>query len=174
MKYRRTVFFDPPFVVLFDEYEAGSTRRFGWIYHAYGHLTVAAPALASPAAPALGLPPLPDDGPWLMLTARRSNEAVGQVAATWLVEGRPSLRLWTVSDTPFEVTAAIAPGQPYPDTRGALLYRAPGRARRFATVLEIPTGAPRVAGLALAADGTVTLQLADGAEREYRHNGSKV
>jgi hypothetical protein len=96
------------------------------------------------------------------------------VAATWLVDGRPALRLWTVADASFEVTAAIAPGQPYPDTQGALLYRAPGRARRFATVLEIPTGVPQVAGLALAADGTVTMRLADGTAREYRYDGSKV
>ncbi|HEU5327677.1 MAG TPA: heparinase II/III family protein, partial [Thermomicrobiales bacterium] len=133
--YRRTVFFDAPFIVLLDEYDAEAERRFGWVYHAYGYLAVATPALASPATPELGLPPLPEDGPWRMLTARRSGEAAGRVAATWLVDGRPSLRLWTVSDAPFEVTAAIAPGQPYPDTQGTLLYRAPGRARRFATVL---------------------------------------
>jgi hypothetical protein len=160
--------------VLLDEYDAETERRFGWVYHAYGHLTVAAPTLASPAAPALGLPPLPDDGLWRMLTARRSGEAAGQVAATWLVDGRPALRLWTVSDAPFEVTTAIAPGQPYPDTQGTLLYRAPGRARRFATVLEIPTGAPQVAGLALAADSTVAVRLANGTARDYRYDGSKV
>ncbi|MGN6564402.1 MAG: hypothetical protein ACTHMU_17225, partial [Thermomicrobiales bacterium] len=93
-------------------------------------------------------------------------EAVGQVAATWLVDGRPSLRLWTVSDAPFEVTAAMAPGQPYPDTQGTLLYRAAGRARRVATVLEIPTGASQVDGLALAADGTITVRLVNGAARD--------
>ena len=163
--YRRTVFFDPPFVLLADEYEGAKEHRFGWVFHACGELAVASPALSGPRA-ALGMPPLPEDGAWASLTERRSAEAEA-VEAIWQVTPQLALRLLARSDAPFEVTAARSAGNPYADDRGALLFRAPGRSRRFVTLLEVFTDAPTAVAVAIEPDGSITAALADGTKRVY-------
>ena len=163
--YRRTVFFDPPFIVLVDEYEGAKPHRYGWAFHAFGELTVVSPALGEPRA-ALGMPPLPDDGAWASLSARQTGEAEA-VEAVWQVSPRLALRLLSRSGAPFEVTAARSPGNPYPDDRGTLLFRGPGRSRCFITLLEVYGDAPTALALAVEPEGRLRATVADGADRVY-------
>jgi len=165
-RYQRTVFFDPPYLVIVDHCQADRERRFGCIYRARGELAVASPALAAPV-PALGLPPLPARGAWANLEARRSG--VGEcVRATWQVAPGLVLHLLTRSDGPLEVTAGRLPGNPYADRQGALLLRAPGRTRTFCTVLELAAGPSTVTDLVPGPAESVDLRLVDRAPRRYQ------
>jgi hypothetical protein len=167
VSYRRTVFFDPPYIVLVDEFQAEEEHRFGWIYHAYGDVKVTMPTLSASAQPALVMPPLPDKKAWAMLTERHATIASDEVKATWRVTERINMGLTTRSDGVFEVTAARGPGQPYADRQGVLIFRAPGRVRRFATALEVYADSPTVKAMALEPSGEVSLKLTDGTERVY-------
>ena len=164
----RTVFFDPPYIVILDRYQCDRERRFGWVYHARGRLTCRAPVLAAGTPAALGLPPLPQDGPWANLTGRRSGVADGACAATWQVAPRVRLHLLTAAEGPFEITSAVTPGNPYADRQGALLLRALRREWTVCTVLEVAPGAASAAAVALGAQDEVTVRLKDGSTKRYR------
>jgi hypothetical protein len=102
-----------------------------------------------------------------MLTQRRAGLAADGVEATWRVADGLRLRLMARSDAPFEVTTARSPGQPYADYQSALLFRAPGRARRFGTVLEAYGESSTVAAVRMDRGAGVTVKLTDGSERGY-------
>jgi hypothetical protein len=167
IRFRRTVIVDAPYLVLLDEYRAEESHRYGWVFHAYGPLTVDAPVLQAGGTPAFGMPVFPERQGFSQLRERRTGAAHRHVKAHWDVPERIHLAATIVSDGDLEVTAATAPGQPYPDTQGALVLRAPGTRRRIATVLEPTRGtAPTVAQLALD-DAALLVTGSDGTLRRY-------
>lgn len=162
--YTRTVFFAPPYVVLLDEYEAPEEHRFGWVYHAYGDVKVTSPFADDDQ---IIMPPLPDDGQFSVLTGRKRGVAAGMLSAIWNVPGGIGLQLLVASDGTFEVTSGKTPGQPWPDTQGCIVLRAPGRVRRFAAVLEAYKGKP-ASSLVSLEDSVVVVKHANGMSRAYR------
>lgn len=160
--YGRTVFFDPPYVVLLDEYDSDGERRFGWVYHAYGPV-----AVMSRLADAAISPALPDDRHFSLLTNRRTGMCADMLDAGWQVKEGLRLRLLTVSDGEFEATSGTTIGQPWPDTLGCIVLRAQGRKRCFATVLEPCQAEPTASSLSLAGDGAITVRLTDQTVRSY-------
>jgi len=166
VRYQRTVFFAGPYVVLLDEYSSEAEHRFGWTYHAYGKLNVVSPKLEPGSKAMLGMPALPADGAYAMLTDRLSGVASEQIEAEWDVAGGVRMRLLAVSDGPIEVTAARSPGQPIPDKLGCVLLRAPGKSRRIAAVLEPCRGTGSVVSVRLRGDAVV-VRLKSGGERVY-------
>lgn len=166
VRYQRTVFFAPPYVVLLDEYSSEAEHRFGWTYHAYGKLNVVTPRLEPGSKAMLGMPALPAEDAFSMLTDRLSGVASERIEAKWDVGGGVRMRLLAVSDGPIEVTAARSPGQPIPDKLGCVLLRAPGKSRRIALVLEPCRGAGSVVSVLLRGDAVV-VGLKGGGERVY-------
>ncbi len=161
--YTRTVFFAPPYVVLLDEDDAPEEHRFGWVYHAYGDVKVTSPFVIDEQIVML---PLPDDKHFSMLTERKSGVTSGMLSATWNVPGGAKLQLLTASDGGFEVTSGKTPGQPWPDTQGCIVLRAPGTKRRFATVLEPYRGKPSSAKVATDGNGVI-VHCSNGESRAY-------
>ena len=161
---RRTVFFDPPYIVLLDEFEAETEHRFSWIHHAYGDVGVLQTGETAPS----NLPPLPTEGAWQNLRARSTQTASESIVAMWNVTDTLRLHLRLCSDGAFEITTATSPGQPYFDSQGALLLRAPGRTRRIASVFEATGVETTLQSLSLAGQDTVRVNLKDGSERVYR------
>lgn len=134
---RRTVSFEPPRIVIVDEFEAKTERRFGLVFHAYGDVTVHSSGSATAQA---GDPdPLPEGGPWTPITDRRYERTAGPVGATW--RPAPSVRLHLLSQgshhEPVEVITGKAPGQPFADGQGLLYLRTHGRTHRRETVLQV-------------------------------------
>ncbi len=140
----RAVWFDPPWVVVLDQAESASEHRYGWLFHARGTLRVEADG--GPASP---LPALPQDGVWRHFGARRTRWTESLAAARWRVAETVRLTALVTSDGAYELTSGRSAGQPLPDSRGALLLRAPGARRRFAAVFEIHSGAASLASLRL-------------------------
>ena len=162
----RTVFFDPPFIVLADDCEAPGARRFGFSFSAYGNMTVTtdAPAGAVP----LHLPSVPEDGIYSLFTGRTGADPVTQIVVDWRVRSHLWLRMIAVSDGPLDATWGETPGNPREQARGTVLLRAPGTARRFATVLELHRGTPRTSGVVVGDNGSVVATLGDGTARAYQ------
>ncbi len=160
--YRRTVFFDAPYVVLLDEYESDVEHRFGWAYHAYGTVKL----LSKLSVGAID-PPLPTDKHWEMLTGRKTGICPEVLQAIWQVSDATRLRLCTISDGPFEVTPGKTIGQPWPDTLGCVVLRAQGKKRRFASVLEPYQATATSAGVSLTDGGGVRLDLPPGKSKTY-------
>ncbi len=161
----RTVWFDPPFIVLSDALTTGhgEERRCGFIFHAFGTLRVE----TVPAPGALALAPLWDTDSIRVFAPRTTAAPLGQLTADWLVRDDLRLHLVVTADTPFEGNWGRTPGSPREESRGTVLLRAPGAARRFGAVLELHAGTPRVVGVGLGADGALTARLAGGGERTY-------
>lgn len=162
--YTRTVFFAPPYIVLLDEYEAPEEHRFGSVYHAYGDVKVTSPFVIDEQ---IVMPPLPDDKHFSMLTERATGVTSAMLSATWNVPGGVKLQLLTASDGGLEVTSGKTPGQPWPDTLGCIVLRAPGRTRRFATVIEPYRGEPACSQVSLE-DDAVIVKHANGERRSYK------
>lgn len=160
--YRRTVYFDAPYVVLLDEYESDAEHRFGWVYHAYGDVK-----LTSKLAAGAITPPLPSEKHFSLLTDRKSGMCEDVLAADWRVGKGIGLRLLTASDGDFEVTAGKTPGQPFPDALGCVVLRAQGRKRRFASVLEPYKAKATVRSVAFGEDDAITIVSADGKSKTY-------
>lgn len=159
----RTVWFDFPRVVLLDELDAESEKRFGFIFHTRGAMGARnTPAEGEP----LGLPPLPDEGAWRHFTGRAFADPVARFVADWRVRADIYLRLSTTSDVFFDAHWGATPGNPAEIRRGTIFLRAPGTQRRFATVLELHEGTPKVADVALTPDG-VTVWTFDGDKTSY-------
>jgi hypothetical protein len=167
IRYRRSIFVEPSYVVLLDDYMAETEHCYDWIYHAYGTLKVDNLALSETGEPALGMPPLAETRGYSFLSKRCSGTVTNVLDATWQVSPLTRLHLLSTSDAPFEVNTAVAPGNPYPDTQGVVLLRAPGKTRRFATVLEPSQGKTTVAGIALKGE-VITLTLTNGEHRSYQ------
>lgn len=161
--YTRTIFFAPPYVVMLDEYDAPEEHRFGWVYHAYGDVKVTSGFVIDEQ---MVMPPLPDDKHFSMLTERTTGATSAMLSATWNVPGGVKLQLLTASDGGFEVMSGKTPGQPWPDTQGCIVLRAPGTRRRFASVLEPYKGKPVSAGVSIEGGGVRVLRI-DGESRVY-------
>lgn len=159
----RTVFFDPPYIVLTDRCEAPAAKRFGCVFHAYGSMVV---STEPDDLAVIGLPPLPSDGVYGLFVNRTDADPASRATADWRVSGTLWLRLVAASDAAFEATWGRTPGNPREETRGTLLLRAPGTARRFVSVLELHAGSPTVRGIE--AGEAVTVRFADGGTRAYR------
>ncbi|NLN79053.1 MAG: hypothetical protein GX141_09060 [Armatimonadetes bacterium] len=136
VRYQRTVFFSPPYVVLLDEYSSDDDHRFGWAYHSYGKLSVASPTLEGGSKELLGMPALRSDGPFSMLTDRFSGATSGSIRGIWNVSRAIKLHLLSVADAPTEVTCCKSIGNPNTDNLDCLILRSPGKSLRIATVLE--------------------------------------
>jgi len=170
VRYERTVYFDPPFVVVVDQYRASTERRFGWAFHARGDLELLShQADASTAAqPPLGMPPIPASGNgYKLLTGRRAAGVNGSLRARWQLGEARHLEAVVAADGPFEATTARSAGNPFPADRGALLLRAPGTERRFFTVFERHSGESRIERLEMPGEDRIRLRLRDGSERVY-------
>jgi hypothetical protein len=139
----RKVKFDPPYILLQDSFSSNEPHRCGWVFHAYGSLSVRADSECSP----IDMPGMPEDGPYSFFINRHTLTTEGSVCADWRVTDRVWLRLLVKSDGPFECTAGRTPGNPEPDDRGTVFLRALGKERRFYASLEIHTGVPGLAGL---------------------------
>jgi len=133
---RRTVYWEPPRVVLVDEWESDADRRLGWAFHAAGPVT----GDLSSDQHGLGLPPLPDQGAWANLVKRRTGMMAQECALSWETGEGTWLRMLCHSDRPCEVTLGEAPGNPYADRQGMVVMRVPGRRWRLTTVLEVGRG----------------------------------
>lgn len=162
--YMRTMFFDPPYMVLLDEFESDIEHRFGWVHHAYGDVE-----LTSKLTEGVIDPQLPDDKQFSMLTDRKSGLCSDMLEADWQVTNGIGLRLLTTSDSAFEATAGKTPGQPLPETLGCVVLRAQGKHRRLASVLEpYKTSTSSVSGISLGADGAVNIVDIYGRSRIYK------
>jgi len=161
----RTVFFDPPRIVLSDRCEAEAERRFGFVFHARGSL-VAQASLDGDAEPS-PLAPLPSEGSYGLFTGRQQAYPARQFIADWRLRPGLWLRLVAASDGPFEATWGRTPGNPRGEDRGTVVLRAVGRQRRFATVLELHRGAPALASVASAGPSAVETVSYGGASRRY-------
>ena len=167
IRFRRTLIVDAPYVILLDDYQAAAEHRYGWVFHAYGPVTVSAPVLTAGGGPAFGMPAFPERPGFAHLHERRIGMANGPFQARWQVTKDLGLMAAMVSDGDLEVTAATAPGQPYPDTLGALVLRLPGKIRRLATVLEPACGtAPTMTHVALEGPDLLVTRT-DGTPRRY-------
>ena len=166
IRFRRTVIVDAPYVLLLDDYQAAKPHRYGWVFHAYG--TVAVKPLAAGAAAALKLPPFPERLGFASLRDQHTGMCDGLLLARWQVTPQVELSAAVVSDGVFEFTSATTPGQPYPDTQGALVLRAPGTTRRFATVLEPLSGTPATVSRLTLEGNQVLLKRTDGSQRRYK------
>ncbi len=170
IRYCRTVIVDAPYIVLLDDYQSEEPHRYGWVFHAYGPVTVDTPALTAGKAPAFGMPVFPEHKGFPFLRERRTGAAKGYVKAQWQVQEGLGLTVTIVSDGNLEVTTATAPGQPYPDTLGTLVLRAPGTQRRIATVLEPVRGTvPTVTQVTLDGAGLLVTR-SDSTLRRYNWN----
>ncbi|HEY3330783.1 MAG TPA: heparinase II/III family protein [Capsulimonadaceae bacterium] len=167
VRFTRTVYFDAPFVVLVDDFDSADEHRYGWMYHAYGGVTLLGAELSPSAMPAFGLPELPDRAGYAHLVNRRRGIATASLTATWQPAEGVTLNAQIASDGPLEVTVADTPGNPYPDSLGAILLRAPGRTRRIATVLEPFQGQASATAIELT-DGGATVTVTGGDQRVYR------
>jgi hypothetical protein len=167
IRYQRTVFFVSSYIVVLDEYAAEQEHRFGWVFHAEGKVNITSPLKGPEDVGALVLPSFPEDGEYAMFTNRRSGTSTGMLSAIWNTGGGVSLKMLTVSDSPFEVTAGRTPGQPIMDDFGCVLLRAPGDNRRFATVFEPTKGALTVKSISMEGD-TVTVLLNGGVKQAFK------
>jgi len=161
----RAVFFDPPHIVLSDACEAPEDRRFGFAFSAYGAMLVRADLAEGKT---LGLPPVPSDGIYSLFTDRESADPVHQFVIDWRIRDHHWLRLITVSDGPFDATWGSTPANPAEITRGTVLLRAPGTARRFASVLVLHQGAPMAQALSLGPQGEIEVLMRDGTSELYQ------
>ncbi|MCC7491510.1 MAG: heparinase II/III family protein [Fimbriimonadaceae bacterium] len=159
----RAVWFDPPYVVLLDDLQSTTEQRYGWLFHAFGELTVT----AGDAPPTL--PALPDKAPWSWLTARQRGGGDGVARLVWQTTPTVALHLHLLADAPAELTWGQTPGQPFEPARRTVLLRTVGPRRRIAAVLEVPAAAGTVQGLRLAGE-TVVLSTTSG-ERRYPPGG---
>lgn len=162
--YVRTVWLDGGMVVVLDSYAAATTHRFGWIHHAYGPV---AARVSGDGAAAQRLPAWPARIGWRDL-AGRSTACGSAWAAGWRVDAMTRLELLGASDGAVEVTTADAPGNPLPDRQGALVLRAPGQARRIATVFMPCRGSAAAPATEVGLDGgAVLVRMADGTRRRF-------
>ncbi len=168
----RTVWFDFPRIVILDELDTKpghvGTKRFGFAVHARGQMI--AKAFAGDGAAALSLPALPEEGAWSCFAGRASADPVALFIADWRVRADIYLRLMTVSDGAFDAHWGTTPDNPTEITRGSIYLRAPGRKRRFATVLDLHEGTPTVAEISVG-DTHVALRSWRGDERTYGVSG---
>ena len=162
----RTVFFDPPYIVLSDRCEAPEQKRFGFAFHGCGQMVVS--VLDAEDAGPLELPALPTDGSYGLFEGRTCVDPVRQLFADWRVRTNLWLRLVAVSDGPLEATWGRTPGNPRREMRGTVLLRAPGDCRRFFAALELHRGTPTLAGVETGDGEPVVAHLFDGSERTYR------
>jgi len=161
----RTAWLDWPRVVLLDELDADTAKRFGFAFHARGDM-VAGPGAAGDAP--LGMPALPTEGAWSCFTGRAAADPVTCFVADWRVRADIYLRLITVSDGPFDAHWGATPDNPADLCRGSLFLRAPGKRRAFATVLEVHEGTPSIAAIDLLEDRTVRVVPYAGDVAEYQ------
>jgi len=126
-------------------------------------------AITDGARAALALPAPPTEGAWRHFTGRATADPVTCLVADWRPRADIYLRLATVSDGTFDAHWGATPDNPIEIHRGTVVLRAPGRTRRFATVLELHRGTPTVQAVSLDAD-TVTVRL--WGEEEARGYGN--
>lgn len=163
IRFSRTVIVDAPYVILLDDYQADAPHRYGWVFHAYGPVVVQPQA----AAAELKLPPFPESLGFASLKERRTGACDGPLLARWRVTPQVELSATIVSDGLFEFTGGTTPGQPYPDTQGALVLRAPGANRRFVTVLEPLSGTPATVSRVALEGKQIVLKRTDHSLRRY-------
>jgi hypothetical protein len=125
-------------------------------------------ALPDETEAALALPPLPSEGYYTLFTGRAVADPVRLFVADWRIRNRLWLRLAAISDGPFEAMWGRTPGISKGETRGSVLLRAPGTARRFGAVLEIHRGTPALYDVRFAEDGGVEASLYDASIRPER------
>lgn len=167
IKYRRTVFFAAPYIVLLDEYSSDEEHRFGWAYHAFGDVTVSQPNLEAGSREFMGMPALHEEGAFAMLTDRFSAETSGPINASWKVARGVNLHLMSVADKPVEVTACKSAGNPIPDYLGCVILRSAGKSLRIATVLEPSRVAGTVTAVQLQED-VVEIALKGAMKKTFR------
>ncbi len=170
-RFERTVFFDPPFIVLIDQGSSAtdSARRYGWVFHAYGQLEfdTIVPQAANAANPPWGMPVLPTTNGYEMLTQRKAATGTGSVSGRWKMDDGRRLNFVIASDGAFELTTARSAGNPIPRDRGAIVLRAPGVSRKFYTVLEMGRGERLLSGMSNVSANGMTVHLTDGSTRVY-------
>jgi len=169
VRYERTVYFDPPFVVVVDNYGASDPKRFGAVFHGEGELEFLNATADSDAAknPPFDMPPVRTAGEgYKMLTDRRVALVDEQLHARWTLADGWKLEARICGDGPFEATQARSPGNPFPAERGALLLRAPGSARTLVSVYELHQGESKMSKVDLA-DGAVQVTRTDGSVKTY-------
>ena len=142
VRLERRLRFDPPFLFVEDRCVSEEPHRYGWVFHAYGSLSTQCDREHN----ALGLPPIPEEGPFAWFTNRWTMTIDGVLCADWRVSDHVWLRLLIMSDGPFEATLGRTPGHPIPDDQGTVLLRAPGPKRSFQAVFEVHRGTPSLDG----------------------------
>ena len=169
VRYERTVYFDPPFVILVDRYEGSERHRYGWALHALGELAFlnANPSRGRAENPPFDMPPIPAKGAgYAMINDRSAAEINASLQARWALRNGHYLEAFIQSDGAFEATRARSAGNPLPEDRGALILRAPGESRTFITVLQMHTGTPDIEDVTYAS-GQIKLQMPNGQHRIY-------
>lgn len=161
----RRVWFDLPYIVLDNRFEAVDARRFGLVFHAHGSMVVQTTPAAEPAS--LDLPDLPDTGAWSLFVNRTVAEPIDQIVVDWRITGDLWLRLAATADAPFEATWGRTSANPRSDTRGTMLLRVPGRSRRVALALELHRGTPTLRDARYDPSGAVRVDLFEGTPRRY-------
>ncbi len=159
----RTVWFDYPYIVLLDELEAETAKRFGFVFHARGQMVARTEDAGNDA---LGLPALPADGAWSCFTGRAAADPVDLFVADWRVRSDIYLRAVTISDATFDAHWGNTPDNPAETNRGTVLLRAPGCRRSFATALELHHSTPTLAAIEFT-DRGVSVVTHAGAETRY-------
>jgi hypothetical protein len=125
-------------------------------------------AVAAEGAGPLALPALPEEGEWSVFEGRVQADPVALFVADWRVRTDLYLRLAAACDSPFEAAWGHTPDNPADVRRGSVVLRAPGKKRSFATVLEVHTGVPSLAGAEIPKAGTVRATGYDGSATDYR------
>ena len=161
----RTVWFDYPYVVILDELDAETEKRFGFAFHARGSMIAVhdAPKRAKP----LGLPSLPEEGAWSWFTGKVYADPVQTLVADWRPRADVYLRSITVSDGLFDAHWGSTPDNPLEIRRGTIYLRAPGKKRAFATVLELHSGTPTVRKVETQEREGVHISLFSGKSKSY-------
>ncbi len=162
VRLRRVVIFDPPLIVIADEFTSHDEHRYAAAWHAYGSMTASVShPVETPDWADLG-----NEGGLAHFTERRTMATHGCAIVDWRVNQHLWLRQISRSDGLMEVTAGRTPGQPISDDRGTILLRATDKARRFTTVWEIHRGRPTVTESAIAVDEEIHVT-ADGEVKQY-------
>lgn len=156
----RHVWFDPPFVVLEDEYVSDEEHRYGWIFHAYGSMHG---GVSNPIDD-IHMPPMKMLEEFM--TAARSECTDGTARAHWRVDRELWLSMTVSSDGPYQATFGRIPANPRVRDFGTVLLRAPGIQRQFLAVFEVHSGRPSVQSVKHR-NGEIVVAIGGGETRRY-------
>ena len=98
---------------------------------------------------------------------RSAADPVEQITVDWRVRSNVWLRLVAASDGPFEANWGRRPSNPRSETRGTVVLRAPGRARRFHAALELHQGSPALRNVDGMSGDAVEIAFFDGSRKSY-------